>query len=197
MSSDGRLYDRRSMMRRVAPLAGAAWVAPSVLSLNPVSAATGSPPIVVTGDIAEASLSAGDDLDTGGDWTSNSTIYLFAENCRILTSSETTDSGDTLPTGTLICSYLLHFVPVAGSTQRAIGTVTFSGPILGYDTTNAGLAAGDPDWGVMSVLYPSGNGFRFLENSDQRDFDYAACFVEVDFRARAPGVDHLRIFVAG
>ena len=192
------MAEHRRISRRSAAIGGVGvfWAAPSVLSLNPVAAATGSPPIVVTGEITEASLSAGDDLDSGGDWVSDSTAYLFAENCRILTTAETTDSGDTLPTGTLICAYLVHFAPIATSTQFADATVTFSGPILGYDSTNAGLAGSDVDWGVMSVLYPSSNAARRMESGDQLTFDYANCFVDMRLQARATGIDQMRVYVA-
>ena len=175
------------------------WVAPSVVGLDRVAAASGSAGVpVVTGAVTPATLSAGESLrPESAQYSSNTEIFLFEEQCVTLGAGQMTDSGDVLPTGQLITSHLIHFSPASGTTTL-VGGVTFDGTIVGYDWTDATLAATDAQWGAPGVNY--GVGGRRLELPGQNavnDVLNVTMPGTVDFslRASAAFADQLRVYV--
>ncbi len=186
---------RRRVVSAFAATSVATWTAPAVLSLDKVAAAVGSATgPTVTGDATLATLSAGESLRPSGiPYSSNTNFYVFEEQSATLTSTQTTDSGDVLPTGQLICAHLIHFSPASGTTTL-VGGVNFSGTIIGYDWQDATLAAGDAQWGVPGVNY--GVGLRRMEwpGNDTITFTLPGS-VSLSLYAAAAYVDQIRIYV--
>lgn len=180
-----------------AAAATAVWVAPSVVGLDRVAAAAASAADpTVTGNAVFATLSPGESLrPEGTTYSSNTDFFVFAEACNTLTSGQSTDSGMTLPTGQLVSSYLIHYSPATG-TATLTGTVTLPGTIVGYDFTDASLAATDAQWGIGGVNY--GVGRRRMEIPPEGTNDtvtFSGSTVSLTMRAAATFVDQIRIYV--
>ena len=72
------------------------------------------------------------------------------------------DLNRSLPTGTRVDSYLLHFRP--GSSNHVNGVIQFDRPIAAVLCTGKALEASDSVFGISTTYYPSGsNPFRGLE----------------------------------
>ena len=195
MSSEHNQSRRRVMTGAAA--ATAVWVAPSVVGLDRVAAAAASAPDpTVTGNAVFTTLSPGESLrPEGTTYSSNTDFFVFAEACNTLTSGQSTDSGMTLPTGQLVSSYLIHYSPATG-TATLTGTVTLPGNIVGYDFTDASLAATDAQWGIGGVNY--GVGRRRMEIPPEGTNDtvtFSGSTVSLTMRAAATFVDQIRIYV--
>lgn len=186
---------RRRVVSAFAATSVVTWTAPSVLSLDKVAAAVGSATgPTVTGAATLATLSPGESLRPSGiPYSSNTNFYVFEEQSAVLTSTQTTDSGDVLPTGQLICAHLIHYSPASGS-ATLVGGANFSGTIIGYDWQDATLAAGDAQWGVPGVNY--GVGLRRMEwpGNDTITFTLPGS-VSMSLYAAAAYVDQIRIYV--
>ena len=103
-------------------------------------------------------------------------------------------AGATIPRGTVVHSYLLHFAP-GTATDLAGVEIRFDDPILGVAASSASLARSDflafadPDFGTSSdrgtlVGEPDFDGWKVLEGGRQ---------IIVDTRAGGDGMDQLRI----
>ncbi len=186
---------RRRAVAAFAATTAAVWTAPSVLSLDRVAAAAGSNAApTVSGDAMLGTLAAGESLRPESvQYSSNTNFYVFDEQSTTLTSPQTTDSGDVLPVGTVICSHLIHWSPASGTTG-VVGNVSFSGTIVGYDWTDGTLAATDAQWGIPGVNY--GVGLRRMEWPGNDDVIFTLPnSVFLDMRANAAFVDQIRIYV--
>ena len=196
------MTESRNESRRRVLTAGAAttalWVAPSVVGFDRVAAASPSAPDpTVTGDGTFATLSSGESLRPGGTtYSSNTEFFVFTEACNTLASGQPTDSGMTLPTGQLVTSYLIHYSPATGSGPLA-GSVTLPGTIVGWDFSDASLAATDAQWGVAGVNY--GVGRRRMEIPPENVVNDTVTFsgntVSLTMQAGATFVDQIRIYV--
>ena len=194
--TESRNQSRRRVLTAAAATT-AVWVAPSVVGLDRVAAAAASAPDpTVTGDAIFATLSSGESLRPDSTtYSSNTDFFVFAEACNTLTSGQSTDSGMTLPTGQLVSSYLIHYSPAIG-TATLTGTVTLPGNIVGYDFTDASLAATDAQWGIGGVNY--GVGRRRMEIPPEGTNDtvtFSGSTVSLTMRAAATFVDQIRIYV--
>ena len=129
----------------------------------------------------------------GVPYSSNTQFFVFEEQCVTLNSTQTTDSGDTLPAGQLITSHLIHNSPASG-TATLSGSVTFPGTIIGYDFTDAGLAATDAQWGVPGVNYGVGRRRMELPGNDTVTFTGLGT-VNLTMFASFAFVDQIRIYV--
>ncbi len=190
---------RRRVISAFAATTATAWVTPSVIGFDAVAAAVGSTVVAptVTGDAIVATLASGESLRPESvQYSSNSDFWVFQECSATLATAETVQSGDTLPAGVEITSYLVHWSPASGSANVA-GTVTFPGTILGYDWGESELLGGDAQWGVPGVLY--GSGLRKMEwngtgTNDNLTFTLPN-FLDIRMRASSPFVDQIRVFV--
>ena len=145
----------------------------------------------------------------------NTTIHLFVEQTDVslaanvdvdMITPSTYDPPNgrtpgTIPMGTIVSSYYIHFDPVSGS--DASGSVTFGEPVLGV------IAKGDVSYfGNINTLGPSnflgagGTSYPDLENflgiEDDPSPDMVTMYqatVAVRFRAGSPG-DRVRVITA-
>jgi len=110
-------------------------------------------------------------------WESNTTIRAVVERQFFVfsaplavditlpgTSPDATSSNlspGTVPTGTLVNSYLLHFDVIGtratNNALEAIGSITFTDPILGLIVQPTALRDSNPILGLPNVTYASGN----------------------------------------
>ncbi len=109
-------------------------------------------------------------------WESGEELRLFAERTPILAAPLHLDisrpgtydrsalTPDTLPTGTRVRSYLLHFDPPGPPTWDGptvlSGAIVFPEPILGLISTRASLDASDQALGHPETLYPPAGDWR-------------------------------------
>lgn len=188
---------RRRVVTGVAA-ATAVWVAPSIVGLDRVAAASpsaGAPSL--TGDAVFGILTSGESLRPQGTmYSSDTEFFVFAEACNTLTSGQPTDAGTTLPTGVLVSSYLIHFSPATTSLTLA-GAVTLPGTIVGYDFSDASLAATDAQWGVSGINY--GVGRRRMEippeNVVNDTVTFSGSTVTLTMFASQNFVDQIRVYV--
>ncbi len=102
--------------------------------------------------------------------------------------------GATVPAGTVVHSFLLHFAPTAEAGSGGV-EITFDDPILGVAASSASLAASDflafadPEFGA-----PADRGTLVGESdSDAWEILADGTTVVIDVHAGAEGVDQLRI----
>ncbi len=102
--------------------------------------------------------------------------------------------GATVPAGTVVHSFLLHFAPTAAAGSGGVG-ITFDDPILGVAASSASLAASDflafadPEFGT-----PADRGSLVGEtDSDAWEILADGTTIVIDVDAGAEGVDQLRI----
>jgi len=175
--------------------AAGVWIAPSIVGLDQVAAATGSAAApTLTGDALPGTLSSGDSLRPGANpWSANNRFYVFQECSLTLTAGQTTQSGMTLPTGVEITSYLVHYSR-NGGTGTVDGTVSFPGTIVGYDWSDAALVGSDADWAVPGVNY--GTTLRRMEWPGNDDLTFTLPnFLDIEMYAGAGFVDQIRVYV--
>ena len=80
-------------------------------------------------------------------------------------SSYPNGAGDTIPAGTFIDSYLLHYDPVGSTNSYAYDqSFAFSGKILGVIYTTSGLHSSDSIVGAPGTSYPGTQNARGYEN---------------------------------
>ncbi|NNG03294.1 MAG: hypothetical protein HKM95_04250, partial [Inquilinus sp.] len=134
-------------------------------------------------------------------------IFLEAENRRLsadvridATSFRTyTTNGQlevgTIPQGSNVNSFLVHFDPVGSNVRQVEGSITFQTDIIGVAVLDTSLANGDPIVGVPTTSYPA--NARGLELGDD------TVRIEADRRTLAVrlsdggGIDQLRVFTTG
>lgn len=121
-----------------------------------------------------------------GDWESDTVISVFSERQKVsLTSSVLTDisvpgtygpdnfanTPGTLPAGTSVNTYFVHYDKVGGSDQivDADGSVTFAEEILGLLITAKTLNATHAMLGVAGTDYPAG-GLQGIELANDLNF---------------------------
>ena len=190
---------RRRMVTSSAATAAVVWVAPSVVGLDRVAAASGSAATPsFSGAATPGTLSFGESLlPTVAQYSSNTQFFVFEESCVTLAAGQMTDSGDVLPTGVLITSHLIHYSPASGA-PTLVGGVTFDGTIVGYDWTDDTLVATDAQGGVPGVTY--GVGSRRLELpgrntvNDTLDVTMPGT-INLSLLAAANFADQLRVYV--
>ncbi|MCG8585700.1 MAG: DUF1559 domain-containing protein [Pirellulales bacterium] len=128
-------------------------------------------------------------LNSGQSMQSDDTIFVFKEQCGLeLTSSVSVnispldppeqqvfraglcvDSPGTIPAGTRVDVYFLHFDPVTSGQHIASGELQFSRPILGIIHSDDTLLATDTTLGHPGTTY-SPTSYRGLEcSSDNAD----------------------------
>lgn len=137
----------------------------------------------VTGDVVLATPPT--DISEGN-WESDTQIRAFAEQQNVtLQQGLTVDisqpgesdatnpnlSTATIPAGTVVDSYLVHFDPVGQPTSRVSlsGSLTFDEPILGVIALGDSLDDSDAAVGLPSVTtYSSGpgRGLEFVQEDD-------------------------------
>lgn len=176
------MASRRELLQAGASVAAAAWVAPSVLSLDRVSAAAPSSlcevPIMGNGaawtDTPPASLAEGGPLD------SNTNTFVFAEQGPVLltadldvnrttagTFSGSNNGSGTIPSGTWICSYFVHGDRLDDN-GILTGSMTFTNAtILGIIYRNPELNSSSAFLERSDVTYVYGP----MEGNDSMTFD--------------------------
>jgi prepilin-type N-terminal cleavage/methylation domain-containing protein len=121
-------------------------------------------------------------IGTNGHLESNSLIREFREKKNfVLPSSVQTNisspgkydggthfkpyTGGSVPAGTKINCYFLHFDPVGSTLAETTGQLNFSGKILGVVCQDAALDATDSLLGNSGTAYPTGQKSRGFENN--------------------------------
>ncbi|MGN6367815.1 MAG: hypothetical protein ACTHN5_06100 [Phycisphaerae bacterium] len=158
------------------PLAFVGMVLPVGIAGGAVTGATGA---VVLNTSPPASI-------ISGDWESNTAIREFVEaEPKTLTQAVAVDltapgtspgaaddnlSPGTIPVGTVVNSYFLHFDPVGKpSTPVTLsGSITFDTPVLGLIALSSTLNGSIGSLGLASTTYASGSdhGMEFAPNAD-------------------------------
>ena len=182
------------MVSTLAATTAAVWVTPSIIGLDRAAAAQGSAPNApaIAGNGTFATLTAGESLrPNSAQYSSNTQFFVFNESITTLTSPYVAGSGDTVPAGQPIFSYLIHFSP-ATTNSLVTGTVTFPGTIVGYDSREADLRGGDAQFGCPGVNY--GTSRRQLEGSDTANFTLPST-VDLSLFANPAFNDQVRVFV--
>jgi len=113
---------------------------------------------------------------------SNSAIRMFAERENFTLPSDvsvnisrpgTCDSTASLspssvPSGTVVNCYFLHFDPVGSGPAETSGTVTFGAKVLGLIVLDGALNASDKVLGAPGTRYPTGQTSRGFELGAER-----------------------------
>lgn len=176
------MASRRELLQAGASVAAAAWVAPSVLSLDRVSAAAPSSlcEVPIMGAGASWSNSPPPSLGEGGPFDSNSNTFVFAEQGPILLGADLTvnratagnfngssNPGGVIPAGTWVCSYFVHGDRLDDSGVLT-GSMTFANAtILGLIYRNPELNTGSTFLERTDVTYVYGP----MESNDTMSFD--------------------------
>lgn len=141
---------------------------------------------------------------------SNSTMYVFVERSGIALPAETQvdisqpstfhELSDltpaSVPAGTLLDSYYVHFDPVGTTTSRTLtAAVTFDQPVLGIQARTATLVPSIPDLGSPSTLYDTVGGPGADYGQDYVTLASDLRTVGMTFTANS-GQDEIRVLVA-
>lgn len=105
----------------------------------------------------------------------------------------------TIPSGTAVSSYLVHFDPVGGALTSLEGSLSFDRPILGLIGQIATLDASDPVLGASGTTYPTGaEPDRAMEWAATMDWvRFSSDGRSLRFRLHAStGSDQLRVILA-
>ncbi len=146
-------------------------------------------PEVAGGDGSfEGAVPDGADLTATGPWDDDDTVFLFSEGAHTLTA-DLTVGGTTIPAGTVVCSYYLHYSPTQSSAGSSV-SFDFGAPVLGAATSDGDLDATD-SFGASGVSY---RGSRQMEGGD--NFTISGTTVSVAPWAYGSNQDDARIFVA-
>lgn len=148
--------------------------------LTGIAAVTDDP--VTVGDILI--LNPPPDSVVFNDLEHNTTVFMFQERAGYelpspvdvdisepgrYTAGLTTPS--TIPAGTEVNCWFLHFDPVLATNTTTLGQViTFSEEILGIICEDATLNASDPVLGYPGTVYSTGQVVRGLENVEDVEF---------------------------
>ncbi len=168
--------DRRRLLLGGAALTGATWVAPAVLALDHVAAATGSLGSVITGSSGVTFLDPPPASMALNVLESDVTTFVVAESeCTVLPndivvnrSTPGSFSGNSneltvIPAGTAVCSFFVS--ADRANSGSLIGSLTFANPILGLIYEVPQFNATTPVLGVPGMTYPTPNG-AFIEGND-------------------------------
>ncbi len=106
----------------------------------------------------------------------------------------------TLPIGTVVCSHLIHFDPLASDSKATKGKVTFDWDVVGVIVLDATLDASDAELGAAGTTYPASGSLkdRGLELGNPRDrvtLDPAMRMVAVSVEASTV-LDQVRVLTA-
>ena len=99
-------------------------------------------------------------------------------------------AGDTIPAGTVVDSYLLHYDPIGSTNSYAYDqTFAFSGKILGIICKTSTLHNTDAIIGASGTSYPSSQGARGYENNAEKVelTDSMNAFIVHEFHSTFPG----------
>jgi len=196
---------RRQVLSAGAGLTAAAWVSPSVIGLDRVAAAAPSSicevPVVANGaiwlDPAPTTLAEGGPLD------SNTNTFVFGEAGPVQLTADlqvnrtaagtftgNSDPGGTIPSGTWICSYLVHGDRLDDRGDLT-GSMTFSSAtILGLIYRNPELNSGSTFLEAPATTYVYGP----MEGGDDMGFDGGTTLRwEMGF---GPHLDQIRVITS-
>jgi len=103
--------------------------------------------------------------------TEENTAQLFFEKGSVITGSDLAlTQGGSVPVGTAVNSYILHFDPVGASSSPVYefhGTLTFEEKVLGVifdtDAVHGAMAASDASLGLGSGYYDANYRYRKFE----------------------------------
>ncbi|QDT65778.1 FecR domain-containing protein [Calycomorphotria hydatis] len=139
------------------------------------------------------------DLQEGKHETRNY-VLLTPEQTNLTLDSDLTvntiNGSTTLPAGTRLSSYLIHYEASSGESVVPIGSVQFHQPVLGIISDTAELQRLDSQFGGAQSKYSS-HSHRGLEQNDA--IEYSADQQTVSFRLkidRPVVLDEVRILVA-
>lgn len=136
----------------------------------------------------EGPMPNGADMTQNGPYDSDDTVFLLSEGTHTLTS-DLTVGGTTIPAGTVVCSYYLHYSPASSSAGTSV-TFDFGAPVLGAATSDRDLDDTDV-FGADDVDYRGG---RSMEDGD--GFSISGTTVSAAPWAVGANQDDARIFVA-
>ncbi len=146
-------------------------------------------PTVAAGDGTFAGgMPDGADITANGPYDDDEIVFLFSEGMTTL-DADLTVGGTTIPAGTTVCSYYLHYSPTSSSAGTSV-TFDFGAPVLGAATNDADLDATDV-FGATDVDY---RGSRRMEGGD--GFSISGNQVSLTPWAVGNNQDDARIFVA-
>jgi hypothetical protein len=146
---------------------------------------------------------------------SDGLIHLFLEATDIVPAHEVTVGitepgfyrtfeglSGTLPAGTRVDSYLIHWEPPSrsGTAKATTGRVSFRRPILGLIVESKCLVASDKPFGHPGVSYPIQNDStgRSLESPPDKNSDTLILTQDrltLDVTLRASAMDQIRILI--
>lgn len=196
--------DRRRLLLGGAALTGTAWVAPSIVGIDRVAAATGSAGSVITASTGVTILDPPPASMALNVIESDTTTFVVAESeCTVLPSdivvnraSPGTFNGDSnelavIPAGTAVCSF---YVSADRATNgNLVGSLTFATPILGLIYELPQFQATTPILGIPGMAYPTENG-AYIERND--DFVLSTFTVEWNFYMGGVWSDVMRVVIA-
>jgi len=95
----------------------------------------------------------------------------------------------TIPAGTVVDCYFLHFDPVGSTNTTTTGQeITFTDEILGYVVYTNSLNATDPVLGSPATVYPTGQGARGFEGVEDVEISSdGKSFIVHHFHSSFPG----------
>ena len=199
----GQLNRRRLVLGGVA-LSGTAWVAPSIVALDRVAAATGSAASLIAASRGVTILDPPPPSFALNVVESDTTTHVIAESpCTILPrdivvnrSTPGSFNGGSneltvIPAGTAVCSFYVH--PDRATNGGLQGGLEFATPILGLIYERPQFDATTPILGVPGLDYPAPNG-AFAEPHDL--FELSANTVTWDVRMGGVWADVMRVIVA-
>ena len=110
--------------------------------------------------------------------TESSNIIVFAEQQDLTLSADLEIDASTpglfdgsvapvpatIPAGTILNSYFVHFDPIGTTQTEQFGAIVFDEPILGLIITPDNLSTSDAVLGLSGTSYPTGQAARGLEN---------------------------------
>lgn len=127
----------------------------------------------------------------------NSLLSVDATLAKLYVATTDLDPA-TIPAGTVVNSYLVHFDRVGqpGAFLFRSGSVTLDQPVLGLISTRTNLLASDAILGIPTTTYAVGSN-RGVELTDQDSFQLSSDLHTVSFTlGTSVGEDQLRIVTA-
>ena len=200
--------DRRRLLLGGSVVGATAWVAPSILSIDRVSAATGSLGSLITASQGVTILSPPYPDFTMNNFEDDTTTYVVPEaECTILPGGIVVNrstpgifdgSGPgteqtTLPAGTAVCSFYVH--ADRDSTGNLSGSLTFTSQIVGVIYKKNEFDDTTPLLGIPGVTYPN-PATAFLERDDTLTFSADRLTLSWSLQINGNFMEAMRILVA-
>lgn len=199
--------DRRDVLVRTAALGTAAWIAPSVLTLDRVAAATGScvaeTPTVSNGAVLISPPATNVEGTAPLDSNSNTFVWLEQDGCildndlmvnRVTagTFGGTSDENATIPAGTQFASFFIH-----GDRLDDSGILT--GSLMFASSQIIGLIYRTADLNATSFLQAPGTTYAYggMEGNDDMGLDLTPGANQLRWSMRfGPHLDQIRVIVS-